>query len=223
LILTNQYKEAIELYIKIEAISPERYSTASNIGTAYELIGENEKALKWINKSVEIDPTSHHNSEWIHAKILEAKIKGESFITTSFLLNTDFGSENLPSSSLSNEELQKLSLALYYQLNERVSFVKPKEKIVAQLLFDLGNIAFKIGNYSGALRDYAEAKKYGFEGKLIESRINEVKVHSKLPKIISKGLVKNEVRPNYFIYCLVFILISILLLFLYRKTRKTKD
>jgi len=53
LILLERYEEAIKLYLKIEKIEPNRYSTASNIGTAYELFGQNENALKWIKKAVE--------------------------------------------------------------------------------------------------------------------------------------------------------------------------
>jgi tetratricopeptide (TPR) repeat protein len=175
LIVLERYDDAVKLYLQIEKLQANRYSTASNIGTAYELLGQNEKALKWIRKSVEIDPTSHKNSEWIHAKILEAKIKGEQFYTTSFLLNTDFGSDKLPKSKMNKDQLQKMSEALYYQLNERVSFVQPKEKIVAQLLFDLGNIAFLLGNYQDALGDYEQAEKYGFEGTLMKQRKQEAR------------------------------------------------
>lgn len=85
LILLKQYNEAVKIYLEIENLEPNRYSTASNIGTAYELLGQNEKALQWIKKSVEIDPNSHKNSEWIHVNILEAKIKGQEFVTTDFL------------------------------------------------------------------------------------------------------------------------------------------
>lgn len=173
LILLERYEEAIKLYLEIEKIEPNRYSTASNIGTAYELVGQNERALKWIRKSVELDPRSHNGSEWIHVKILEAKIKGERFYTTGFLLNTDFGSDVKPRSQLSEQELRNLSTALYYQLNERVSFVKPKEKVVAQLLFDLGNIAYLSGNYFDALANYEQAKLYGYTGQLIEDRIKQ--------------------------------------------------
>jgi len=171
LILLGQYERAIELYWEIEKMEPNRYSTASNIGTAYELIGQNENALKWINKSIEIDSSSHYNSEWIHARILEAKIKGEQFQTTEYLLKTSFGSDNSPDSEMTKDELKKLHLALYFQLNERVSFVQPKDKVVAQLLFDLGNMAFLLGHYADALEDYRLAKKYGMDGELIESRI----------------------------------------------------
>lgn len=177
LILLGQYERAIELYLEIEKVEPNRYSTASNIGTAYELIGQNENALKWIIKSIEIDSSSHYNSEWIHARILEAKIKGEQFQTTEFLLKTSFGSGDAPDSEMSKDELKRLHLALYFQLNERMSFVKPNDKIVAQLLFDLGNIAFLRGYYAVALEDYRLAKKYGMGGELIEMRIDRATKH----------------------------------------------
>jgi tetratricopeptide (TPR) repeat protein len=171
LIVLGKYDDAINLYLEIEKLEPNRYSTASNIGTAYELAGQNERALHWIKRSVEIDATSHMSSEWLHVKILEAKIGGAQFYNTRFLLNTDFGAGPMPTTEMTPGGLEKLLDALYYQLNERVSFVKPKEKIVAQLLFDLGNVAFLMGRYEEAVSDYGRAKEYGLEGVLVEERI----------------------------------------------------
>ncbi len=88
----------------------------------------------------------------------------EQLYTTTHLLKTEFGTEESPFSKFTKEELSKLHSALYFQLNERISFIKPKDKIVAQLLFDLGNIAYLLGQYSDALEDYRFAKEYGFEG-----------------------------------------------------------
>jgi tetratricopeptide (TPR) repeat protein len=175
------------LYLEIEKLEPNRYSTASNIGTAYELAGQNERALHWIKRSVEIDPKSHMNSEWLHVKILEAKIGGSKFYNTHFLLNTDFGEEPRPTTELAYGDLEKLSNALYYQLNERISFVKPKEKIVAQLLFDLGNVAFLMGDYKTAALDYGRAKEYGLEGILVEKRME------KANKLALKGPIQRKV------------------------------
>jgi hypothetical protein len=217
LILLKEYDQAIKIYLDIENLQAGRYSTASNLGTAYELIGQNESALKWIKKAVEIDPTSHKNSEWLHVKILETKIKGSSFITTDFLLNTNFGTEIMPTSSLNDDEISKLSKALYYQLNERVSFVKPKEKIVAQLLFDLGNLEFLLLHYGNAKLNYKEAEKYGYSGKLIEHRFKESTRLYKLSDTISYREVHRPAKPNYFmlglggfaVFTLIFIFIYI--------------
>jgi tetratricopeptide (TPR) repeat protein len=232
LILLKRYDEAVKLYLEIEKLEPNRYSTASNIGTAYELLGQNEKALQWIKKSVEIDPKSHKNSEWIHVNILEAKIKGQQYISTDFLLNTDFGIDLTPKSILSKDELQKLSDALYYQLNERVSFIEPKEKIVAQLLFDIGNIAFLLGNYYDASADYEQAKKYGFTGRLIEQRIKEVERLSKLPKQTSKNNssansnAQKSTNKSYLTYGLWFlglVLVGTIMTIIYKRRKKKQQ
>jgi tetratricopeptide (TPR) repeat protein len=174
-ILKKRYNEAIRIYQLIERISPNRYATASNMGTAYELMGNNELALFWIKKSFKINPESHMNSEWLHIKILEAKIKGKSLYNSNFLINTDFGSNEMPQTKLSVLALHKLYKALYYQLNERVSFVKPKEEIVALLLFELGNIALHSKKYNEAIEDYNQALKYGFNKPIIYARMKYAK------------------------------------------------
>lgn len=171
LIVLGKYQEAIDLYKKIESIKPGRYSTASNIGTAYELIGNNEEALKWIRKAVEIDPKSHFGSEWIHVNILKSKVEGKE-ITSKFLIGQDFGSDKIPQSNLDLAQLELLKQQIFYQLNERISFVKPKDEIVARLLFDLGNIAYLMGENQDALEDFKLAKDYGFNDPTIEQRLN---------------------------------------------------
>lgn len=193
LIILGNYQEAINLYKKIESIKPNRYSTASNIGTAYELIGNNVEALKWIEKAVEINPVSHFHSEWIHINILKAKIKGDQFITAKFLIGQDFGNDKLPKSTLSKEELYKLKKQLYYQLNERMSFVKPEDKIVAQLLFDLGNTSFLSGEKEEALEEYKLAAKYGFSNPILEERIH---LFSPITRINLGDKVEKEIRFN---------------------------
>ena len=172
LVVLGKYKEAIDLYKKIEVIAPGRYSTASNIGTAYELAGNNTEALKWIEKALKINPQSHHSSEWIHVNILKAKMKGDQYVSSKFLIGKDFGNRKYPESDLNKEELYILIKQIYYQLNERISFVKPKDKIVAQLLFDLGNASFLAGENEEAVEDYKLAEKYGFEDHILNERIN---------------------------------------------------
>jgi hypothetical protein len=172
LIIQGKYQEALKLYLEIEKIKPNRYSTASNLGTLYELMGENEKAYSWIKKSIKINADSHEGSEWLHLKILEAKIQKLQNPTGEFLISTNFGSAINPKTLLSDEELIKLKDALYYQLNERISFIKPKDYIIAVLLFELGNISmtYEYGS-TDAAEIYELSKMYGFQNDLINERL----------------------------------------------------
>ncbi|MCF8428098.1 MAG: tetratricopeptide repeat protein [Bacteroidia bacterium] len=234
LILLKRYQEARKLYLEIEKKHPNRYSTASNLGTAYELMGENENALKWIAKSVNLNPKSHFNSEWIHVNILEAKIKEEKFFATKFLLHTEFGEEEKPKTELSFAELSSLQAALYYQLNERVSFVEPKDKLVAQLLFDLGNIAFLLDNYTDALSDYKQAEKYGYSNSLLTLRrqlaqkcLDEPKVQRKVVAPMPSETIKDEASSwsgflNYGILVFAALLIIGISWFVVKKRKKAK-
>ena len=171
LIIQRKYDEALKLYLNIEKIKPNRYSTASNIGTLYELMGENEKAYDWIKKSIQINPESHNGSEWLHLKILDAKIKNLKDVSGAFLIETTFGLEKNPKTKLSPEELEILRMALYYQLNERITFIKPKDQIISVLLFELGNIAKINKDDLSATEIYELSKKYGFQNELINNRI----------------------------------------------------
>ncbi|WP_291151496.1 tetratricopeptide repeat protein [Flavobacterium sp. UBA7680] len=171
LIVQGKYQEALKLYLDIEKIKPNRYSTASNLGTLYELMGENEKAYQWIEKSIEINPKSHKGSEWLHLRILEAKVKKIENVTGEFLINESFGKDAFPKTDLSKKELEKLAQSIYYQVNERISFIKPKDKIISVLLFELGNAVKIIGENENATRIYNLAKEYGFQDELINRRL----------------------------------------------------
>lgn len=172
LIIQGKYDEALKLYLDIEKIKPNRYSTASNLGTLYELMGENEKAYEWIKKSIKINPESHEGSEWLHLKILEAKIQKLKNPSGAFFINTNFGSEISPKTNLGDEELFKLKDALYFQLNERITFIKPEDKIISVLLFELGNIATIQGfDPQSSVEVYELSKKYGFQSNLLNERL----------------------------------------------------
>lgn len=171
LIVQGKYNEALNLYLNIEKIEPNRYSTASNLGTLYELMGENQKAYIWIKKSIEINPESHKGSEWLHLRILEAKIKKLKDVSGQFLINTNFGTSSEPKTKLSKKEVDKLTQSIYYQVNERMSFIEPKDKIISILLFELGNLAELKGENNSALATYRTARLYGYDGDLIVARM----------------------------------------------------
>ncbi len=211
LIVQGRLDEAIALYLHIEQLSPGRYATASNIGTAYELDGENEKALYWIKRALEIDPASHYASEWIHVRILEEKIRNPQHPDGRHLIGTDFGNRPRPYTELSHGELEQLEKQLFYQLNERISFVKPKDPIVAQLLFDLANISYALEKKTASIDIYEGAIQYGYNGSLAKTRI---RLAESIQEKEEQNFRQAEQTKTYYTNVLFFasVLLSILLL-----------
>lgn len=140
LIHLGRADEAVTILRKIEAQHPGLYATAANLGTAYELAGDNERALKWIETGIQRNPDSHAGSEWVHVKILEAKLalaKDPEWLQTHSVLGIDFGNELVPTEPPRAEQIRD---DIIYQLRERLQFVEPPDPIVASLLADLANL-----------------------------------------------------------------------------------
>jgi tetratricopeptide (TPR) repeat protein len=172
LVYIGQYLKAKEIFQAIEQKSPGLYRTAANLGTTYELLGQNDSALFWIKRAIKINPNSHKGSEWIHIKILEAKVKAngdEKYLWSHSILSLDFGDDKIPVNK-NHLDLQNLRDHLYEQLNERMSFTKPKDPIVAQLLFDLGNVCALTMDATSGLQVYQSAKDYGYNSDLFNKR-----------------------------------------------------
>jgi len=169
---TGAPKAAIQILEEIERTNPALYRTASNLGTAYELSGDPNKALGWIRKGIERNPESHETSEWLHVRVLEKKISGmkvSSWENDTSLLGLNFGNSATPmppttfptGNSGEPLTLEQVEAGLKYQLHERLQFVKPPDEIVASLLFDLGNIiALKPDGIGMAQGTYELASKY---------------------------------------------------------------
>ncbi len=173
LVYDKQYEEAEKVFRNIVGKWPNKYEAASNFGTILEVNGKNAEALKWIKKAIKINPNSHDGSEWLHVKILEAKLNPKKAWTGATLTGVDFGRGLILESSKSTAELNKLQEQLFFQLNERVTFIPPKDPFIAALMFELGNVTFDLGHILDALSIYKKAKKYGFEDSLIITRIQQ--------------------------------------------------
>ena len=183
LIHLGQLKRATAILESIEKQHPGEYVTAANLGTAYELSGRNEKALRWIKEGIRRNSESHNGTEWLHVKILEAKLaieKEPDWLKTHSVLGVGFGTEEVPrmpehlpadhlGRSLSVEQIEK---ALAYQLDERLEFTERPDALVADLLFDLGNVL--------ALTKTAEHAKAVYELSLAYNPTHEDIVRSRL-------------------------------------------
>lgn len=171
---------------------PNKYEAAANLGTVLELNGKNEEALKWIKKALEIDSLAHDGSEWIHVKVLEAKLGGKEAFVGNKLTGMDFGDDRLPSTAAGIPAIRRLQKELWYQLNERVTFVEPEDKYVAELMLELGNATLALGQNGKALEIYEIAQRYGSMGKLLDKRLAESKGAPRLPVIGDDGVVVED-------------------------------
>lgn len=166
LMYLDRAAEAIPLLQQLEKEQSGQYFVAANLGTAYELAGQNEEALQWIKEGIRRDPMSHKGTEWLHLKILEAKIAAQKdtnyFKQHSVLeLEPEMVKEEI---QIGDKKLtqKELTDAIQYQLVERLHFVKPPDAAVASLLFDYGAIEARFKTLESAKEVLQMAIEYGY-------------------------------------------------------------
>lgn len=173
LILAGNYPRAITVLTTLEKQHPGRSRTASNLGTALELAGRDPEALHWIKEGIRRDPDDHRGTEWLHVRVLEAKLalaQDPDWLKTHSVLGIDFGTgatPQPPSRPVKDHlgavrSLDEARQAIAYQLHERLKFVRPPDPVVGDLYFTWGNLAYVLGRdnpadyYMGALIFRAE-------------------------------------------------------------------
>jgi tetratricopeptide (TPR) repeat protein len=166
LMYLRRANEAVELLEQLEKEKPGEYFVAANLGTAYELAGNNEQALRWIKEGIRRNPDSHEGTEWLHVRILEAKIAQKAdphyFENHSVLdLRPDETSQELVVGGKRFPHKQ-VAEAIRYQLSERLKFVKPPDAAVASLLFDYAAIEAATATLERAKKILQMAVEYGY-------------------------------------------------------------
>lgn len=184
-IIDGRYPEAAGILRSIEKEHPGLPRTASNLGTALELSGEYPEAIRWIREGIARNPGDHEGTEWLHAKILEAKMaiaRDPKWLDTHNVLGVDFGMDDrphtpvtLPADHLGKAiPLEEVEKAMNYQLAERLKFVTSPDLVVASLYRSRADIAYLLGSLDAP--DYYEAAKFfGMMDPLIERRTKQFK------------------------------------------------
>lgn len=146
MIIRGNAAGALKKLQQIEADHPGLYQAAANMGTAYELVGDDENALKWIKTGIERNPQSHMNAEWLHVKILEAKIALKE--DPAWLENNTITGLNPEHSSFDTLQGTKsgrgIMESMRSQATVRALFIKPTDVILARLLSEAA--AFAMAN-----------------------------------------------------------------------------
>ncbi|CAN5492939.1 hypothetical protein BH11PSE11_BH11PSE11_30230 [soil metagenome] len=192
LMYVGQHQKAIAILEKSEKAKPGAFRIASNLGTAYELSGNDAKALVWIKEGIKRNPNDHQGTEWLHVKILEAKLAARSspdWLLKNRVLGIDFGTGPQPDMPFqlavdflgNKKNLPDMEIALKYQLTERLKFVNPPEPVVGDLFFAWGDLSYllKMDTFTS---HYESALRFGVKNsKLVEQRLEATRPGSAIP------------------------------------------
>lgn len=165
-LLSGNPAQAIAIFQQEETENPGRYTTAVNLGTAYELHGDLDSALKWIQEGIRRNPRSHFGTEWLHVEILKTRIKlreNPEYLHDHHIISLPdtFTRATTIRIGDQNHFVEMIAQAIHYQLRERMVFVKPPDPVVADLLFIYGRIESQISIVESAKRLLNMAYDYG--------------------------------------------------------------
>jgi hypothetical protein len=171
-ILSGRMPDGIELLRDLENRQPGNAIVAANLGTALERSGADEEALQWIREGVRRDPREHGGSEWLHVKILEAKLAlklDPNWLHKNSVAGWREG-QRFPLDERSRPRTPKdIIRAINYQLQERTQFLSAPDAIVGDLYLTMGDIAQTVpsaisdprGPDRAISSSYDSALKYG--------------------------------------------------------------
>lgn len=164
----GQAKAALDILVELSAAYPEEYKIASNLGTAYELNGQVDSALKYIRRGLQLNPNDHAGSEWVHVKILETKqqlAKDPAWLQSHTVLGL---SEKQKQDSIVQKQI-------LIQLQERFPFTPGPDAIMASLFVDLGDISANLNSIEYAKVFYQVAKEYyGDSSPALATKVKEM-------------------------------------------------
>jgi tetratricopeptide (TPR) repeat protein len=163
----GEARKAAQILEAIEKEHPGEYIVAANLGTAYELSGDLEKAHQWIGEGIRRNPKAHEGTEWLHLKILDARMalaKDSDWAKSHGVLDLDFGGDPLPRKPTawpsSSGDAEGVIRALTYQLSERLAFVPPPDALVAGMIADLAHLLALYRSVDHAIPVYELALQY---------------------------------------------------------------
>jgi tetratricopeptide (TPR) repeat protein len=188
LLKLGKTNEALQVLAQLYAYYPDEYKIASNLGTVYELHGDNDSALKYIRRGIELNPNDHDGSEWIHEKILLAKIalkKDHSWLKHNSVLGLSDVQKNDPA----------VRQQLFIQIQERFPFTRPvADPIMASLFADLGDLYYNTNSVAIAIvcyrvsRDYFEGTSSDLDYKIaVAEKLNNEQAKIKLDVEVRRG------------------------------------
>jgi tetratricopeptide (TPR) repeat protein len=166
-IYLGHHDEALGIFEEIESASPGRYNTAANMGTAFELKGNLDLALKWIAESMRRNPGSHQGTEWLHVAILKTKIRlkqDPGYLAREHIIGLPDNFTKASRITVDGQDYSwfEVTNALRYQLLERAVFVKPQDPVMADLLYTYGVLEAHVRTVESGIKLLELSREYGY-------------------------------------------------------------
>lgn len=197
LLFVHQFEQAATILSNLAQKYPKEYNIATNLGTAYELLGKDDLALAWIKKGLLLNPKSHEGSEWIHVRILEAKLaikKDPNHLEKQSIIGLT------AEHNLSKIELSSYRVALEYQLRTRLGFTPVPNGIMGSLFADLAALYASTWSTHYGILLYKIALKYVENPKLekhYNSKLKELETFAKSKEFdekYKKAMAENTIK-----------------------------
>jgi hypothetical protein len=182
-ILSGQLAEGIQVLRELEASKPGNAIVAANLGTALELSGADEEALQWIRESVRRDPQEHEGSEWVHVKILEAKLalkKDPNWLRKNSVVGWREGQRFPPDERSRPRTPIDIIRAIQYQLDERILFVDAPDAIVGDLYLTMGDIAHSVPGAIPDIWERDESIAFSYDSALRFGTVHEARARERM-------------------------------------------
>jgi len=218
-IMKGEYDKGIAKLMEIEKEGKKLYEMASNLGTAYELQGNIPLAIEWIEEGIKRNAESHGGTEWLHVLILETKLELENNATLLehqhiITLPYHFTETTTIKIKDKNYTIKEVRDALFYQLRERLIFVKPKDKVVADLLYTFAKIEEQTTIVEEADKLLVMAQEYGFDN---QTEIDII-YHN-----LNKSITNMRQKAAFSTFLILILVVFLLIIFIkIRKKRRKK-
>ncbi len=162
--------EGISYLRKLESVEPDvRPGLAAKLSMAYELVGDNRQAQQWGREYLRRDPEARDGSGWLLQLILSAKVKiaeDPAWLKSHHVLEIDAKSLRNPEFSIKmgDQVLNKRDIqgALFAQLKDRMMWVKPRDPVVADLLYIFALVERSADAPESAAKLLDFAREYGY-------------------------------------------------------------
>jgi tetratricopeptide (TPR) repeat protein len=135
-----RFEDALALMQKIHRGHRNEYGVVANLGTMYELNGELDSAYFYIKRSIELNEEAHEGSEWVHLKILEAKMNMRD--DPNWLFSNDV--LGLKLQRINNDEednghlIEDEAYDVLWQMRERIPFTSEIDLLMAKIFMEVG-------------------------------------------------------------------------------------